>query len=104
MTMKNFSRPNAALDVAGYPQNGRDGRAGRGSNRLGHNVEIETYLRSNHRQVEQYPDYLLVLAEIAARTSAGVGLGRIVLPEGRQDQCSTTHFAAQSLRGRSAGR
>jgi hypothetical protein len=46
----------------------------------------------------------LVLAEIAARTSAGVGLGRIVLPEGRQDQCSTTQFAAQSLRERSAGR
>jgi hypothetical protein len=56
MTMKNFSRPNAALGVAGYPQNGRYGRAGRGSNRLGHNVEIETYLRSNHRQDEQCPD------------------------------------------------
>jgi hypothetical protein len=32
-----------AQDVAGYLQNGRDGRVGNGSNGLGHNVEIETF-------------------------------------------------------------
>jgi hypothetical protein len=49
-------QPTPALGVPSYPQNDPDDRTGRGSDRLGDHVEIETYLRSDHRQDEKDPD------------------------------------------------
>jgi hypothetical protein len=52
----NASAAPKPLGVARYPQNDPDDRTGHGSNRLGDNVEIEPYLRTNHWQDEKHPD------------------------------------------------